>query len=608
MQEKIPELKASVESLRERLDEMFFKDMTPTSVRSTVSNDSCRSSQKHHSMLKYTPISVNCQLGNGQFQNSCQSSDICQNTSGSVTSQLGNGYCQSPKHTTKRSMKTGSKHKAHSVKNQHENKDCLSQKLKTMSFMKSDSALPGVVIKETPSNSKNEKKVEATSENKTNISISNQNVTHDQLNSSVILPVIKSNTLQNSVTTQSNTFHTFIPAIRSSTLAYPQTVKQHVKSSANSLHKHAVLNCFSQTTDSFSKVESHNERKSQNENGTNFDGSGDGKLQLQNENQGMQISKSLQNESLLSSRVTGNLKQDIGRNRSQSGCLECGAICVCGQTAIASCLQYKDDSHDEESSLLHIVQEDTNQSLVSCCDTKAKCFNSSRTNSCNDNRLSEKVENAEFSCSEMGFEQVIIDADELSVDHFPASFLEYPDLFSPAVTGIESQDSGISNDTSVKSSASGFEQGSHFGQFSKIGGSVVNEKVLSNIRDDNDDYDHDLKEIGSESRFIEDLTKSETLEHHIDDNYKDPDGIITIEGNLSQSQELQYHVIDDYQDYDSIITISSVNTQDVPNLSLNESTYSVEHEDKIPLVTKHITEMKIRQRDSPKRVRFQFGT
>ena len=605
MQEKIPELKASVESLRERLDDMFFKDMTPTSVRSTVSNDSCQSSEKHHNELKYTPISVNCQLANRQFQNSCRSSEICQNASSSVSSQLRNRYCQSSKHTTKTSVKTGSKHTVHSVKNQHENMYCSSQKLKPMSLMKNNSVLLGSVIKETPSNYKNEKNVEVTSQNKPNISISNQNST--QLNSSVILPVIKSNTLQNPVTTHQSRMYnisdTFTPAIRSSTLANPITVKQHVKSSANSLHKHAVLNCFSQTTDSFSKVESHNERKSQNENGTNFDGSGDSILQ-QNENQGMQSSVFLQNKCLLLSHITSNLKQDSGRNGRQSGCLECGAVCVCGQTAIASCVQYKDESHGEESSLLHIVQEDTNQSLVSCCDTKAYTSHFGKADSYEDNiiKRSEQVENAEFSSSEMGIEKELIDADELSVDHFPATFLEYPDLFSPAVTGIESQDSGISNDTSVKSIASGFEQGSHFGQFSKIGESVVNEKVLSNIRDDNDDYD--LKEIGSESRFIEDLTKSETLEHHIDDKFKESDGFITIQSNLSQSQELQYHVIDDYQDCDSIITISSVNTQDVPNLSLNESTYSVEHEDKIPQVTKHITGGKV----SPKRVRFHFGT
>ena len=40
MQTRIPEMKTSIERLQERLDDMFFKDATPTSIRSTVSGES----------------------------------------------------------------------------------------------------------------------------------------------------------------------------------------------------------------------------------------------------------------------------------------------------------------------------------------------------------------------------------------------------------------------------------------------------------------------------------------------------------------------------------------------------------------------------------------
>ena len=39
MQTRIPEMKTSIERLQERLDDMFFKDATPTSIRSTVSGE-----------------------------------------------------------------------------------------------------------------------------------------------------------------------------------------------------------------------------------------------------------------------------------------------------------------------------------------------------------------------------------------------------------------------------------------------------------------------------------------------------------------------------------------------------------------------------------------
>ena len=39
MQTRIPEMKTSIEGLQERLDDMFFKDATPTSIRSTVSGE-----------------------------------------------------------------------------------------------------------------------------------------------------------------------------------------------------------------------------------------------------------------------------------------------------------------------------------------------------------------------------------------------------------------------------------------------------------------------------------------------------------------------------------------------------------------------------------------
>ena len=42
MEERIPALKSSIESLSERLDQIFFKDATPTSIRSTVSAKNSR--------------------------------------------------------------------------------------------------------------------------------------------------------------------------------------------------------------------------------------------------------------------------------------------------------------------------------------------------------------------------------------------------------------------------------------------------------------------------------------------------------------------------------------------------------------------------------------
>ena len=42
MEERIPALKSSIESLSERLDQVFFKDATPTSIRSTVSAKNSR--------------------------------------------------------------------------------------------------------------------------------------------------------------------------------------------------------------------------------------------------------------------------------------------------------------------------------------------------------------------------------------------------------------------------------------------------------------------------------------------------------------------------------------------------------------------------------------
>ena len=626
MQEKIPELKSSVEGLRERLDEMFFKDMTPTSVRSTVSNDSYQSSEKHHS----TSI------------HSC-----------SMKSQLVNRHCSS-KPIQKTFMKKESKH-IYNVKSQLENRHCSSIPM-PKTFQKNDtsvSASDSANIRETSfskPDSENERKTKAYKENiaenqfangtntglktqysddnfvhaakiaglkvrleqdyeskmakqgshgtkmnsqsKLNISVSHQYSI--QLNSSVLSPVVKSTTLNKPLTTQlSGASHAFTPAIRSSTLAHPLTVKQSVKSSSYSLHKHALLN----SADLFCESDSHKGREFRNENGANQVGSGDCKLKFR-ENQDTQISALCQNEPLFLGHVTSG--KDIGKSGHQSVCLECGAVCVCGQTAIASCLQSDDKSDCEEESLSHLDHEDTNQSNQSL---------KTKESSWCDNKLAR--EKVELVSSEMNSKHAIVDVHELVLEEFPESFHEYPGLSTYAMTEAESQDSGISNDTSLKSSASGFEKG--FCQFSKSGErSGISDRSSSNVRDDdggdddNGDEHHYHHDHSVKHSLLDDLSRSERLQHDVGNGYNDSDGIMTIHGNPPQSQELQYHVVDDYQDSDSIMAISSVNTQNVPNL--NESTYSEEHQDKIPQITKHITRVKAKQRDSPKRVRFHFGT
>ena len=597
-------MKASIESLRERLDDMFFKDTTPTSVRSTVSDKNSNAQCRVDDIVPRSHRSKETdKVGKKSSSNSLRADKARRSAK---TKQKHSEY-----QTNDASLSSSPDRDAASRKSVNAiEKSLLSKKGKTDFVKQSNTGFKelhvGPIIQPLHdsdiacfnSKIKDERKLENKKQAQIyNSSMGSKHITNrsDKLGkTSKFNESLGISTFFNSpVHIVPEKSSVFIPAVRSDTLrnlpsytSNPSSKITHNPELLTNTHEYSsVIPNFCPQTRETNFVKTRSKSKDELNGGVIIDS----KLQafcrpehnLDTFDLNAVESENIEGGNLLV-RSSSKGKSDFvdTKHSVMPTCFECGAFCVCGKTIV--------------SSVKH----------ASALESEGP-YNFKEKNGPETNNTSELYNNDLLSRTGMGSNGKSSHLEDLERASKPSKHSVISQSF---YTSSSKQKSTGKFNTSLPANLHGgihnflnntpIEIASFQCENSEVLDSGISNALL----------EHSFTSECSQSSVLDQLTNPYTEDHISSVEF---DHLLRSESLLPE--KVNYEMVDDCEDVDSVITISSMKTDDTCDVeSLNDSRHHYAHEDKVPEVTRHTPYLDVGEKQqgvvSLKRVRFNLAS